>query len=288
MASSSTETNITPTEPPPKKQKCLGFEGIENVQRILECPVCYNTPGHPDQVHFCSNGHLLCDGCYKKILDKKCPTCRSEDWNGQNPLMPLMKQILAALPKVCPFPECETQFKNEDRDNHLKNCQYRLVDCSDCNLKLPFNTFLKHLKEDHGALTKQNNEGKFNNFLLLKENDNRRSISWIRNISEFDNQTFIAASFREDDHIFIQIFLHGNITDAEKYLCKIEVANLDDPKYKIIFFGDIISIDVPTADLGRRNHSGSFSFARSMAQKFLCKLSNGQGLASTVTISKKE
>ena len=58
MASStSTETNITTTEPPPKKQKTLEYKGmIENIQKILECPVCYKSPGDPNNVHFCSNG----------------------------------------------------------------------------------------------------------------------------------------------------------------------------------------------------------------------------------------
>ena len=118
------------TEPPDKKQKCLGFQSVEDIQRILECPVCFNTPGNPDQIHFCSNGHMLCDGCYQKLLIKKCPTCRSEDWNYQSPLMPIMKQILSALPKVCPFPECETQLEEKDRDNHVKNCQHRSLDCA--------------------------------------------------------------------------------------------------------------------------------------------------------------
>ena len=124
--------------------------------------------------------------------------------------------------------------------------------------------------------------------LLLNENDNRRSIVWLHNITEFDNQTFIAACFRENDHIFIQIFLHGNITDAEKYLCKIKVTNYDDPRYEISFFGDIISVDVPTADLGRRNHTGTFSFANSMTRKLLCKLSNGKGLGISVKVYRKE
>ena len=86
MASNSTQTNVTSTqnstlapnstevatEPPAKKQKCLGFRSVSDIQRILECPVCFNTPENSDQVQFCSNGHVLCDGCHKKILDKKC------------------------------------------------------------------------------------------------------------------------------------------------------------------------------------------------------------------------
>ena len=175
MASITTQTPITSspsstqpatetsTEPPIKKQKCLGFKSVTDIQRILECPVCYKTPDCPDDVHFCSNGHLVCDGCYKNILDEKCPVCRSEDWNGQNLFV---RQILSALPKLCPFPGCEIQLESKDRNSHMKNCQYRLIDCIgswDCpSKKIAFkDSFIKHLEEEHDADLTPNTNGDF-------------------------------------------------------------------------------------------------------------------------------
>ena len=278
------------TEPPAKKQRSLLLRSVTEIQRILECPVCYNTPENPEQANFCSNGHMLCDGCHKKIIDKKCPTCRSEDWNGQNPLMPLMKQILAALPKLCPFPECETQFKNEDRDNHLKNCQYRLVDCMDCSKKLPFNTFLKHLKEVHNTYMRENTNGAFFKHLMVSEQNlsDKGKVMWIYTMTEFDDQTFIIVSGRKQDYIYFQMFLHGNTKLAENYLWQIKVINRDDPRHNTSFTGEVISVDVPIANQERQNHSGTFCFAKTMVRKLICKGKDGQILSLDLAIIKKE
>ena len=296
MTSTPTETNIASTEPPPaKKQKLLeiGFKGIvENVQRILECLVCFNIPENTDKVQFCPNGHMLCDTCHQRILDKKCPTCQSEDWNSHHILKPLINQILSALPKPCPFQECEIQLEDKDRLEHMKNCRFRLVDCiniSKCSLRLPFNTFTNHMKEVHAAYLTKNTDGNFNKKLSVKESDlgEKARRRWHRTMTEFDNQTFFVLCYKEGGLFGIQIFLHGNITTAEKYVCRIEVTN-DDPRYKISFFGDIISVDVPIAEKGRDNHSGTFSFTSSMARRLLRKGENGQILSLDLTIIKKE
>ena len=67
LAPNSSEHSI---EPPAKKQKCLEAISVTDIKRILECPVCFKTPECPDEVQFCSNGHLVCNGCHKNILDK--------------------------------------------------------------------------------------------------------------------------------------------------------------------------------------------------------------------------
>ena len=95
--------------PPSKKLKSVTFEGIKDIQRILECPICLQMPKNPDQVHFCSNGHLICHDCHGKV--QNCPICRSDDLNGQNPLL---KQVLLALPKLCPYQGCEAEPKNDE------------------------------------------------------------------------------------------------------------------------------------------------------------------------------
>ena len=294
MTSTPTETNNASTEPPPaKKQKPLeiGFKGIvENVQRILECLVCFNIPENTGQVQFCSNGHLLCDSCYQKILGKKCPTCESERWNGHHSLKPLMDQILSFLPKPCPFSECETQFENKDREEHLKNCQHRMVDCVDCTLKLPFNTFLKHMKEVDKAYIRQNTDGCFNKNLLVKENifSEKKEKSWISTMTEFDEQTFIIMCGRKQEYIYFQMFLHGNETLAENYLWRIKVINRDDPRHNTSFTGEVISVDVPIANQERQNHSGTFCFAKTMVRKLICKGKDGQILSLDLAIIKKE
>ena len=74
------------TNPPPRKvPKCVTFKCVKDLQRILECPVCFITPEDPEKAHFCSNGHMICGSCRKNV--QKCPVCRSVDLKGQNPLL---------------------------------------------------------------------------------------------------------------------------------------------------------------------------------------------------------
>ena len=276
MAPITTETNVTSM-----KEKCL-----DNVQKILECPVCYKIPGNPDNIHFCSNGHLLCESCQKQILDRRCPTCRSENWNGHHTLMPLIKQILEALPKLCPFPGCQTLIENIDV--HMNKCH--LVDCiMGCSSKLPFNGLLKHLEDVHHAILHYfQQEGHFRKYPPLLETDfNLRYFHWSPSITKFDGQTFTLKCYKEEDNFYCQMFFLGNITDAENYLCQIRVINKDDPRFNISFSGEVISVEVPVANKSRKEHFGTFSFSKTMARKLWCNLGDEKGLYFEITIVKK-
>ncbi len=63
----------------------------------LECPVCLQTR-HDCRIYQCSNGHLICDNCYKQV--RECPTCRE-----QLPTKPIRciiaEKEIAKLPRKC-------------------------------------------------------------------------------------------------------------------------------------------------------------------------------------------
>lgn len=43
---------------------------------ILKCPVCYDAVGNNGSpIWMCSNGHVMCNGCYAKLIT--CPLCRN-------------------------------------------------------------------------------------------------------------------------------------------------------------------------------------------------------------------
>ena len=294
------------TEPPAKKQRSLSFKSVTDIQRILECPVCYNTPENPEQAHFCSNGHMLCDGCHKKTMNKKCPTCRSEIWNDQTPLMPLMKQILSALPKVCPFPECEeTQLEAKDRDDHVKNCQHRLFDCAMfgsptipglnfCKSKVTIGGCLKHFEEAHKNKPKPNSQGRVKYRIAVSDADinGTRSVTrlWKPYVTEFDGHTFILRCHRSTCWYSIQLLLLGNITEAEKYSYEVKANTLNDAKFAMTFKADVISMDVPIADFAREKHSGTFTFTNFMANKWILREvnDNQKKLSFDITIIKND
>ena len=290
--SSTQPATETSSAPPIKKQKCLGFKSVTDIQRILECPICYKTPDCPDDVHFCSNGHLVCDGCYKNILDEKCPVCRSEDWNGQNLFV---RQILSALPKLCPFPGCEIQLESKDMNKHKKNCQYRLIDCISkwsCQIKMvTFNdSLVNHLQKDHFGKLDSNTDGYFQYNIKMQESDfeikkNRTNAGWIPRMTEFDSQMFIARCYQRKKLFYLQVFINENLEMAEKYSCKITMANVEDSNCNMTLCLDVISVDVPTDDNGQENHSGTFSLTKPMLRKFV--FNNGNALNIGITIIKK-
>ena len=297
--STSSMSTQSSTEPPTKKQRSLLYRSVTDIQRILECPVCYNTPENPEQANFCSNGHMLCDGCHKKIIDKKCPTCRSEIWNDQTPLMPLMKQILSALPKVCPFPECEIQLEEKERNDHVKNCQHRLFDCAMfsgmrfCLSKVTFKGCLKHFEEAHKNKPRPNTQGLIQLRIPVNDADinGTRSLTYMKPyVTEFDGHTFILRCLRENSLYNIQLLLLGNITEAEKYSYEVKANTLNDAKFAMTFKADVISMDVPIADFAREKHSGTFTFTNFMANKWILREvnDNQKKLSFDITIIKND
>ena len=46
---------------------------------------------------------------------------------------------------------------------------------------------------------------------------------------------------------------------AEKYSCKITMANMEDSNSNVTLSGDVIIVDVPTDDNEQENHTGTFS-----------------------------
>jgi len=117
-----------------------------------ECCVCLQEP--PEKVLQCSNGHIMCSGCYERIMTEKvhpkCPTCNvalsvvpnrnrfAEDTIG--------KRIVA-----CGNNSCGERMKRSDLKGHLKNkCGKREVDCYfnvlGCELKITADAYDQHLQ----------------------------------------------------------------------------------------------------------------------------------------------
>jgi len=55
----------------------------ERAHRILECPVCLELPAKTERILQCSNGHLICKSCHRKLT--LCPLCR-EKLDKKNPM----------------------------------------------------------------------------------------------------------------------------------------------------------------------------------------------------------
>ena len=253
---------MTSCEPTTKKPKY-----VEDIQKLLECPVCFQNPKCPDKVHFCSNGHMICDECHAKI--QRCPVCRSENLNGQNPIL---KQVLSKLPRVCPFSDqgCDEETDGNKMATHVKVCQFRLIDCltDNCDLqvkKVPFYSFIDHHLEEH-ELLESPSDGSFVHPIQIPVPKSTNAY-WPPTICRFDGHTFFTKANLTKGIFWIQFLLHGTEAEAEKYMCRIQLKNcVMNKNYNLDFSGDIVSINLSSDK--RRDYPGLFSFSYSMAQRF--------------------
>ena len=269
---------MAPNQPPTKKPKY-----VEDIQRLLECPVCLLNPKYPDKVHFCSNGHMICDGCHAQI--QSCPVCRSADLNGQNPLL---KQVLSKLPRLCAFSEqgCGVESGGSNMEKHVKICPFRLIDCIDnCGLrKVPFNSYVTHLTENHNTA-----------FLEDYARDNLEHTIIIRNIKLF---RFSSEIFNFNEHTFVvfasvrrsifrfQFLILGTKSDAEKYTYDVKLKNDKGTRYDLKFSAEVTPIDLPNQT--RVDHPGTFLFTYPTAQEFSIRdIQNREKLTFQVNVKKK-
>ena len=272
-------------EPPTKKPKYL-----EEIQKLLECPVCFQNPKCPDKVHFCSNGHMICDECQAKV--QRCPVCRSENLNGQSPIL---KQVLSKLPRVCPFSDqgCDVETDGNKMANHVKICQFRLIDCLTdiCDLqvkKVPFYSFIDHHLEEH-KLLESPSEGKFIHTIHIFKSTKVFEVDWywVPTICKFDGHTFFMKTNLTKGIFWIQFLLHGTEADAEKYMWRIQLKNcVKNKNYNFDFSGDIISTNLSSEN--RRHYPGLFNISYSMTHRFFEQVDNARRLTFNFYIDKIE
>ena len=273
-----------PLPPPSKKAKSF-FQGIKNIQKILECPICLSIPKNPDQVHFCSNGHLICHDCHGKV--KECPVCRSKKLNGQNPLL---KQVLSELPKMCPHQGCEEE--DEPKSEHRKNCGYRPIDCLTdsnvkCTEKVPYNSLLKHLEEKHSSIINTNQFVGYYGIQVTEQNFSFDLAHWSPTITIFKGQPFILNCVKMKNIFIIQCFIHGSDSDAKKYSCEISVSGRSKPEYKLVIPCDIISVDTPRATYETDDFEGSIILSKNIIQRMWTKTDKEYDLINIQATFKK-
>jgi len=109
------------TDSPHKKRK-LNQSALEtNIQNFFECPVCFKSLY--GEIYSCTNGHPLCQKCYRKLIPPKCPTCRSATIKRDHGLERLGTNIDMCPLFVCPHEMCDLTFTKQDLKKHLLKCR---------------------------------------------------------------------------------------------------------------------------------------------------------------------
>ena len=97
----------------------------EQVIEKLTCPICHKISRPP--IKQCSNGHTICNGCWKKC--PLCPICREK----KKDIRALaVEQMAAGVFVSCDYEKdgcCEGDFLYKDLEEHYQNCLYHRVQC---------------------------------------------------------------------------------------------------------------------------------------------------------------
>lgn len=159
-------------------KKYLDLEDfVEDSQKIIQdfkCPLCTGVYSEP-MVDQC--GHVFCKGCIMKyiqnegkcpinqtkldgslisslsivreILDKQQVKCKNRDvnclWTGKLfELEPHLEEKCLRQKVKCTHEECNCFVFREDLESHLIYCEFRIVNCPDCQLEIPYNQIITH------------------------------------------------------------------------------------------------------------------------------------------------
>ena len=117
-SSSSGPTSQSSSAPPPCSS-CPDWS-------ILFCCICQEFPRFSDpksEVVGCRNGHLVCTRCSTKMMNKKCPSCRSPiDMSIPSSLIRRMLMSSSGVSVSC-FYGCELTGSMDVIADHERICQ---------------------------------------------------------------------------------------------------------------------------------------------------------------------
>lgn len=111
-------------EEPKPLQECFN-------EKELYCVICMDFP--ESDIYQCTNSHLLCGPCHKRILESDscvCPTCRIK-LSRDNPCRSrLAELILSKMVMTCPNLQCGQKIQHGELNKHVKElCRYRMIPC---------------------------------------------------------------------------------------------------------------------------------------------------------------
>ncbi|RUS69772.1 hypothetical protein EGW08_022468 [Elysia chlorotica] len=146
--SSADKENVSSFEPPNKKIKTNDSHADSKIKLedrlcgILCCAVCLDLP---KTCYQCSNGHLMCAGCFNHLLadarikdeTATCPNCRCEINRNICIRNLAVEKAVSELPTECPF--CNQRLPRYLLENHQKEqCQERPSVCRYSRIGCPW------------------------------------------------------------------------------------------------------------------------------------------------------
>ncbi|OXA46639.1 E3 ubiquitin-protein ligase SINAT2-like [Folsomia candida] len=129
----------TPPTPSTPRVQFTGTEIDDHLDKLLECPVCYDVILPP--IISCCRGHSCCETCRASV--HKCPICRGEFSNVRNLFA---EQFLEKCQFKCKH-GCTVCLPAKDLTTHYQTeCYFRPILCRECDRMIPFDDFLQHIE----------------------------------------------------------------------------------------------------------------------------------------------
>uniref|UniRef100_A0A6P7GQ86 RING-type E3 ubiquitin transferase n=1 Tax=Diabrotica virgifera virgifera TaxID=50390 RepID=A0A6P7GQ86_DIAVI len=179
----------------------------ENLQRELECPICFNYLQPP--IRMCKKGHSICSTCRSKI--DVCPTCRSKFSNGSNISL---ESIIPLLKFPCRFRDkgCQNLLLHCDRLAHETACTYKGIDCPGCSFNGTITDMEKHCRNTH--IVRNIDQYDCSNLFLARSSDNT--------VVQKDGKYFWLKVLKSpENNIFFSVEIVGTEEEASRYSCKL-------------------------------------------------------------------
>ncbi|KAH3855172.1 zinc finger TRAF-type-containing protein 1-like [Dreissena polymorpha] len=156
-------------EPEKKKQKLTSsstffdFKLEERLSGILCCAVCLDLPRTCYQ---CTNGHLMCCGCFNHLLadarlkdeTATCPNCRCEISKNSCTRNLAVENAVSELPSLCQF--CSLQLPRNNIEYHERElCLERPSKCKFMRIGCPWNGPFHELQGHEASCTHPQKSG---------------------------------------------------------------------------------------------------------------------------------
>jgi len=85
------------------------LDKVDDINRFLECPVCYEVPIEPP-IYQCVNGHMICGDC--KLRIQRCPQCSQP----VKERLLFLERMLDQIPFPAAEPELPTDLEQPIKD----------------------------------------------------------------------------------------------------------------------------------------------------------------------------
>ena len=235
-----------------EKQKTeIKLISLEDIQDAVECIICLDIP-KTDPVFQCTNGHVLCGNCHRRVLD--CPICKIE--LGTIRALAIEK-VLAKYPRDCKNDHfgCNVKLLKEEMKAHESVCEYRTTGCPllMCKELIPQMKLLEHINNEHTdchiKIDKPSWKGDFSR--INEAIASTTGYSWYPTLVEFDGNYFFQECWKNElGNYHVWVYMVGTSNESQKYIYTIKILHPDQIE-EISYTGYCASLHMEKEDIGR-------------------------------------